>query len=322
MFKSLQLLIGAFCCSEYFLSRPIPQITPIAEKRNFIDPHFLPGHNGIVQLFEWKWLDIAKECEEFLGPRKFGGVQISPPNENVILEGRYWYERYQPISYKISTRSGSESEFLEMTRRCNKVGIRIYADIVINHMAADQETYVAIGTANSTATPSTRSYPAIPYDLSNFHTTCALVDYNDRNQVRNCELVGLHDLNQTIEDTRNKIVNYLNALIDLGVAGFRVDAAKHMWPNDLEIIYNRVKYLNTSFGFNSNLDPFIYQEVIDNGNEAVSKYEYIFATVTEFRYSNSIGRLFTGRDDLFWLSGFGEKWNLLPSKYAVIFVGE
>jgi alpha-amylase len=60
--------------------------------------------------------------------------------------------------------------------------------------------------------------------------------------------------------------------------------------------------------------------VIDNGNEAVSKYEYVFASVTEFRYSSEIGRSFSGGDDLHWLSGFGEKWNLLPSQYAVIFV--
>lgn len=125
MLRTLQLILGAICCSEYFIPRPQPAIQPkVTLKRNFIDPHFDNGHNGIVQLFEWKWLDIANECETFLGPRKFGGVQVSPPNENVILDGRFWYERYQPISYKIITRSGGEKEFLEMTRRCNAVGVR------------------------------------------------------------------------------------------------------------------------------------------------------------------------------------------------------
>jgi alpha-amylase len=90
----------------------------------FIDPHFVKGHEGIVHLFEWKWLDIASECENFLAPKGFGGVQISPPNENVIIQGRPWYERYQPISYKLITRSGNERDFLEMTKRCNAVGVR------------------------------------------------------------------------------------------------------------------------------------------------------------------------------------------------------
>lgn len=33
------------------------------------DPHFIGNRQGIVHLFEWKWLDIADECETFLGPK-------------------------------------------------------------------------------------------------------------------------------------------------------------------------------------------------------------------------------------------------------------
>lgn len=40
------------------------------------DPLYMPGHDVMVHLFEWKWLDIAKECEEFLGPKGYGGVQV------------------------------------------------------------------------------------------------------------------------------------------------------------------------------------------------------------------------------------------------------
>lgn len=38
--------------------------------------HYVPGHDGMVHLFEWKWQDIADECERFLGPIGFGGVQV------------------------------------------------------------------------------------------------------------------------------------------------------------------------------------------------------------------------------------------------------
>lgn len=40
------------------------------------DPHFSRGHDTIVHLFEWKWSDIAQECESFLGPKGFGGIQV------------------------------------------------------------------------------------------------------------------------------------------------------------------------------------------------------------------------------------------------------
>ena len=39
-----------------------------------------------VHLFEWKWTDIGKECEDWLGPKGFAAVQISPPNEHRIVD--------------------------------------------------------------------------------------------------------------------------------------------------------------------------------------------------------------------------------------------
>lgn len=62
-----------------------------------------------------------------------------------------------------------------------------------------------------------------------------LIDYLLFLKVRNCRLVGLIDLNQGKEYVRDKISEYMNHLIDLGVAGFRIDAAKHMWPADLKV---------------------------------------------------------------------------------------
>lgn len=40
------------------------------------NPYYAPGHSTMVHLFEWKWDDIADECERFLGPRGFGGIQV------------------------------------------------------------------------------------------------------------------------------------------------------------------------------------------------------------------------------------------------------
>lgn len=43
---------------------------------DYHDPNFSGNHGVIVHLFEWKWIDIALECERFLGPKGFGGVQV------------------------------------------------------------------------------------------------------------------------------------------------------------------------------------------------------------------------------------------------------
>jgi alpha-amylase len=40
------------------------------------DPNIVPGRSAIVHLFEWKFNDIADECERFLAPRGYAGVQV------------------------------------------------------------------------------------------------------------------------------------------------------------------------------------------------------------------------------------------------------
>ncbi|KFM78014.1 Pancreatic alpha-amylase, partial [Stegodyphus mimosarum] len=54
------------------------------------EPNMESGRTTIVHLFEWKWNDIAEECESFLGPYGYGGVQVSPPNENGIVWEPSW----------------------------------------------------------------------------------------------------------------------------------------------------------------------------------------------------------------------------------------
>lgn len=40
------------------------------------NPHTKHGRTAIVHLFEWRWADIAAECERFLAPNGYGGVQV------------------------------------------------------------------------------------------------------------------------------------------------------------------------------------------------------------------------------------------------------
>ena len=40
------------------------------------NPHPEDGRSAIVHLFEWKFNDIADECERFLAAKGFAGVQV------------------------------------------------------------------------------------------------------------------------------------------------------------------------------------------------------------------------------------------------------
>ncbi len=265
----------------------------------------------MVHLFEWKWTDIAQECETFLGPKGFAAVQVSPPNEHTIIGGHPWYQRYQPVSYELESRGGNRAEFIDMVNRCSAVNVDIYVDAVINHMAADSTTGQTSG--NNTFNPGTFSYPGVPYGFNDFHH-CGrngnneIQNYGDRYEVQNCNLVGLPDLNTGNSYVQGRIVAYMNDLINIGVAGFRLDASKHMASSDIAAIVNQL-----------NGNPYIFQEVIDLGGEAVSANEYFGnGDVTEFKYSAEIGRVFKN-GQLSWLEQFGPAWGFMGSGEAVVF---
>ena len=76
-----------------------------------------------------------------------------------------------------------------------------------------------------------QSYPSVPFGSNDFHQPyCEIYDYNNPDEVRNCYLVGLNDLNGGSDYVRQKVADYINDLISIGVKGFRFDASKHMWP--------------------------------------------------------------------------------------------
>ena len=127
-----------------------------------------------------------------------------------------------------------------MVERCNRVGVRVYVDAVINHMAGMDRQGTGSGGSSFNTMDGKHDFPAVPYSDKDFTPAslcpsgCGCVDnYGDPNIVRNCYLVGLSDLYGATDYVRDRVADYFNDLIELGVAGFRVDAAKHMWPEDI-----------------------------------------------------------------------------------------
>ena len=294
------------------------------------DPNCFGTRQAIVHLFEWRWDDIADECENFLAPKGYCGVQVSPPNEYRVVTSpmRPWWERYQPVSYKTYSRSGDEDAFKDMVTRCNNVGVRIYVDALLNHMAGVDASR-DVGIAGTPFNAETLDFPGVPYSANDFnqqgkecHTSSGNIEnYGDADQVRNCRLVGLTDLKQSSTYVRQKLVEWLDTLTSYGVAGFRLDAAKHMWPNDIKAIINALKDLPTKW-FPSGSKPFIFQEVIDYGGEPIKNSEYYtFSRVTEFSYGRYTSEAMQGQNQLKNFKNFGEGWGyLMPDYAALVFI--
>ena len=262
---------------------------------------------AFVQLFEWKWPDIGRECEDVLGPAGYTAVQVSPPNEHIT--GPAWWTRYQPVSYKIESRGGTREEFATMVARCKAAGVGIYADAVINHMAGFAE-----GTGVAGSPFSEYDYPAVPYDYDDFHhcgrnENDRIENYGDLEEAQTCQLGTLDDLDTGKPGVQAKIATYLDDLLGLGATGFRIDAAKHIHHDELHAILQQVGG-----------HPFIYQEVIDRGGEAIRSADYLpDGYVTEFKYPATILDAFE-HGNLDALEGFWTQPGWLPGDKAIVFV--
>ena len=290
------------------------------------------GHTAagdvFVHHFEWKWTDVASECENVVGPSGFKAVQVSPPQEHILVSGFPWWERYQPVSYSIDhSRSGTRAEFVDMVQRCRSAGVDIYVDAVINHMTA------GAGTGSSGTAYTKYSYPGL-YTQSDFHTPCGVSDYQSAANVQDCELVGLADLYTGTPSVQQKIGDYLVALARLGVAGFRIDAAKHIQPVELDQILARVDQTLAAEGRPL---PYYFGEVIDYGGEAVRARDYYglayasggAADITEFKF-RGVGDKFLGAGGQHVAqlnpsgaagSQFSEAaWGIMPADKAVVFL--
>ncbi|MEU7617320.1 alpha-amylase family glycosyl hydrolase [Micromonospora rifamycinica] len=217
--------------------------------------------NVIANLFEWNWTSVAAECRTTLGPRGYGYVQVSPPQEHVT--GNQWWVAYQPVSYRIESRKGTRAQFRAMVDACHTAGVKVIVDAVINHMSGQNNG----GTGWAGSSYGHYDYPGI-YQTQDFHH-CGrnggddIANYQDRYEVQNCELVNLADLKTESDHVRSTIAGYLNDLLSLGVDGFRLDASKHMPAADIAAIKGRLSR-----------SVYLVQEVIHGAGEPVQPGEY------------------------------------------------
>lgn len=231
-----------------------------------------------VQLFQWNWTSIGQECTDVLGPAGFDYVLTSPPQEHIV--GPQWWTAYQPVSYQIESRLGTREEFAAMAATCEEAGVGIIADAVINHMTGLGEP--GVGWAGSPFEH--YEYPSLYSDAEGDFHHCGLTpdddiaNYQDAAQVQTCELLNLADLATGTERVRSTIVAYLEDLLSLGVAGFRIDAAKHIAAEDVEAITSALPDGTA-----------IWSEVIRGPGEPILPEDYTDAgDVFEFAYGERL----------------------------------
>jgi len=277
----------------------------------------LESNGVIVQLFEWRWSDVAKECTDFLGPKGFAAVQISPPVEHV--QGPQWYTRYQPVSYNLTSRGGNEAELRAAIAACKEAGVKVYVDAVFNHMAGQS----GVGVAGTPYDSDARTYAM--YSPEDFHhldgnpvMNCRVTDFTkvkDKYSLQTCDILGMPDLCTACPSVRKRIGEHLRHVLDMGAGGLRIDAAKHMDDKELnQLLVEEV----LSHGYNVDFT----QEVFSTELQSIREDMYLHNGMVEFfeYYENVSLRFRWGRqmDELPKVVSAFE--TMIPSDKSVVFL--
>eukprot|EP00933_Yihiella_yeosuensis_P060614 TRINITY_DN63363_c0_g1_i1.p1 TRINITY_DN63363_c0_g1~~TRINITY_DN63363_c0_g1_i1.p1 ORF type:complete len:900 (-),score=137.09 TRINITY_DN63363_c0_g1_i1:570-3269(-) len=224
-----------------------------AEKRS-------PVH---IQLWEWNFQDIARECQEYLGPNGIDAVQVSPVTEHIL--GRGWWTKYQPINFRLNSRSGSQEDFQKMVARCRAAGVQIMVDVVLNHIALPcQKARLAggaavmpckgwagslfgnrrINTADGWKGPELFHHAAdnILGNCGVQEATWTCPDSNPPGDCTLCDFKGLPDWDTSSQAVQDTLFQHLKELYEIGVTMIRIDAASYMSSEDLAAIINRAPW--------------------------------------------------------------------------------
>jgi alpha-amylase len=206
----------------------------------------------ILHAFNWRFSDIAPRARA-IADAGYGAVLVAPPlysDEN----GSAWWQRYQPKDYRV-VRSflGRMPQLCAAIEALHGVGVRVYADLVFNHMANEKgfrpsDPYDFPGAAallryrrERPDFEADRLYGDLDVGLfgpEDFHPQGDIKDWASGADVQSGWLGGLPDLTLSPWVVAQQHA-CLEALCALGFDGFRIDAMKHMPIAHLEAVFQR-----------------------------------------------------------------------------------
>ncbi len=196
---------------------------------------------AILHAFNWTFAEITDRLDE-IQTAGYTAILTSPISYS---HGEEWWMRYQPLDYRlIHSPLGDKQAFVTLLEQAKLHDIGIYVDIVINHMAhrAEGESLFFPGEAEL---ENYRTDPALTAshlygDLTknqfapgDFNPKRMIENYNSIEEIRNYRIQdervpnGLPDF-KLVSKVAWEQKQYLLALLELGVIGFRIDAAKHV----------------------------------------------------------------------------------------------
>jgi alpha-amylase len=158
---------------------------------------------------------------DYIAGMGFDAIWISPMTANTP-DG---YHGYWPLHFfKVNENFGTESDLKTLVRESHKRGIWVMFDVVANR--TNQSAVDRCNRSRKSDPPPLDesldvadvgyASPAevTPFNLTEYyHANCEVSDWNNQNQVENCALAGLPDLNQNHPFVVQKFSEWINWVV-------------------------------------------------------------------------------------------------------------
>ena len=225
--------------------------------------------NTVLHCWNWSMNTIKNNLND-IAAAGFKTIQLSPMQpQKDYYQGKWegqWWKLYQPLGFSIAQSGqnvlGTKDELRSMCEAAEAKGIKVIVDVVANHLAGGTDKSLDWNVRNFEPDIYSQNLIHQLGDKTNTPGYNGFSEYVIRGAIG-----GFPDLQTENSIVQNRVLSLLKEYIDVGVDGFRFDAAKHIetpddgeyasqfWPNVLggATAYAKSKGLDT---------PYYYGEIL------------------------------------------------------------
>jgi glycosidase len=197
------------------------------------------------------------------------------------------YHKYDVLDYyEIDPEYGTIDDLKELIQITNQNNIKLIIDLVINHTAKDHPWFKQAITALRNNDLNNKYI-----EYYNFRETSALhyhYDFDARKYYEGFFWSGMPDLNFDNEDVKKEILDIVDFYLELGIDGFRLDAAMHIYHNNQTKNFEFWNWFS-DYVYSKNDQAYLVGEVWSSESIIVDYYKTNLTSLFNFPFSQSDG---------------------------------
>ena len=228
---------------------------------------------------------------DYLQELGINGIWLMP------IHPSYSYHKYDVNDYyAIDPQYGTMDDFDALMAECNKRGIKVILDLVVNHCGGGnpwfQEAYKYMQSLKNGQTPSAEDckyygYFTFSTERKSGYHRISNTPYYYEGQFSS----SMPDLNWGNEEMRADVKKVMEFWLNKGVAGFRVDAAKEFYSLATQKNVEVLNWLQQT-AESIKKDAFMVAEVWEYDYRTLAEYyESGFTSIFDYQFGNSNGKL-------------------------------